>query len=478
MQHIKKTLQWALPTLLLLLTSCIDGYKNDWTFTTGITGQTLQSPPADQFTFAKNAEGTILTITWPVVYGAGGYQFSLYDATDPNNPLPLIQDEIIDGCLKRCPLAEDTNYKITVKALGSQKLNNQEAPTPTEVTYSTMLPAVIIPNGTDLYAYFQTNPIPPSAEEQAYELEAGGNYTLSGSLDFGNNLITLRGNKANYPTLKYTSDGRLSLSNGFKLKFMHVDCSNVTATTGAINLSLVPDEAILTGGYYTLPNPLVLQSCTFKGVNSYFLWDNNKAYCVPNFLMQDCIVDYSSTGVFFRMTNNSYINSLIIQNSTIYGKSDSGGYFIQYKNNARGTGTIVNFANNTFYNLAVTGQMANYSGLNNSGCRLVLYNNIFTNCGSKDVVRRLSAGGTNIQKDLRFNCYWYDIDNDGTHEFEAGNEMGHAQGDKSGTGFYENPTYNLATLQGDPQTINFTPGPAATQILLNRCGDPRWLPQQ
>jgi hypothetical protein len=467
----------SLLALTLFLTSCIDGYKDDWTFSSGVTGQTLESPAADKFTFAKNAEGTILTITWPVVYGAGGYAFSLYDATDPNNLVAIIENETIDGCSKRCPLMEDTNYKVTVKALGSEKYNNKEAAAATEVAYSTMIPAIVIPNGSDLYAFFQANPIPASEEEQAYELEAGGNYTLSGAVDFGNNPITLRGNKANYPTLTYTTDGRLAISNGFKLKFIHLDCSEMPASTGAINLSSTPDEAILAGGYYTLPNPVVLQSCTFKGVKGYFFWENGQSYCVPNFLMQDCIVGFNSTAIFFRMSN-SYINNLTIQNSTLYGEAASGTYFIQYRNNARGTGTTLNLANSTFYNLSITGQMANYSGLNNSGCRLVLYNNIFTNCGNKEVVRRLSAGGNNIQKDLRFNCYWYDANNDGTHEFEEGSEMGHANGDKSGTGFYENPFYASAALQGDPQTVNFTPGAGATQILLNRCGDPRWLPEQ
>jgi hypothetical protein len=467
---------WLFASAVFYFVSCVDGYKDDWKFSGGVENAQLESPAAEKFTFAKDATGTILSINWGVVYGASGYLFSLYDATDPNNPIVIVENEFVDGCLKRVNIAEDTNYKIVVKALGNPELNNKDALTATEVFYSTMIPATIIPNGTDLYDYFQANPIPELADEQAYELEAGGNYTLSGTVDFGKNWITLRGNRANYPTLKYTADGRLAISNGFKLKFINVDCSEVVATTGVINLSSTPDESIMTGGYYTLPNPVVIQSCTFKDVTGYFLYDSGKAYCVSNFLMEECIVSFPSTAIFFRMTNTSYINSLTIQNSTIYGIPTSSGYFIQYKNNARGTGTTVNFSNSTFYNIAVTGQMANYSGLNNSGCKLILTKNIFANCGNKDVVRRLSAGGNNIQKELIDNCYWYDTNGDGVADFESGNEMGHAQGDKSGTGFYENPAFVGDVQNSDPASVNFSPNTSATTILAKRCGDPRWLP--
>jgi hypothetical protein len=475
---IQKKNAWLFVAVVFYFTSCVDGYKDDWTFSTGVENVQLESPVAESFTFTKNAEGTILTINWSVVYGALGYQFSLYDVTDVNNPVTIVENEIVDGCSKKVNIIEDTNYKVVVKALGNPKLNNKDAVTATEVPYSTMIPAIILPDGTDLYAFFQANPIPESADEQAYELEAGGNYTLSGAVDFSKNWITLRGNRTNYPTLKYTIDGRIAISNGFKLKFINVDCSEVVASTGVINLSSTPDESIMTGGYYTLPNPVVIQSCTFKGVNSSFLYDSGRAYCVPNFLIKDCIVSFPSTAIFFRLTNNSYINSLTVQNSTIYGIPNSNGYFAQYKNNARGTGTTVNFSNSTFYNIAVTGQMANYSGLNNSGCKLILIQNIFVNCSNKDVVRRLSAGGTNMQRDLKDNCYWYDTNSDGVADFEAGNEMGHSYGDKSGTGFYENPAFAGNVQNPNPESVNFMPAASASAILSKRCGDPRWLPVQ
>jgi hypothetical protein len=461
---------------MFYFSSCVNGYKDDWEFSAGVENAQLESPAADKFTFTKNAEGNILTITWGVVYGALNYQFSFYDVTDANNPVAVIENETVDGCSKKVNIAEDTNYKAVVKALGNPKLNNKDAVTSTEAPYSTMIPAVVIPNGTDLYAFFQENAIPESADEQAYELEAGGNYTLSGVVDFGRNWITLRGNRANYPTLKYTADGRIVISNGFKLKFINVDCSDVVASVGAINLSSTPDESILTGGYYTLPNPVFIQSCTFKGVNSHFLFDNSTAYCVSNFVMDDCVVSFTSTAAFVRLTNTSYANSLTIQNSTIYGLPTSSGYFIQYKNNARGTGTTVNLSNSTFYNIAVTGQMANYSGLDNNGCKLILIQNLFVNCGNKEVVRRLSAGRNNIQKELKDNCYWYDTNGDGVADFESGNEMGHDSGDKSGTGFYENPAFAGDVQNRDPANVDFTPGASASNILAKRCGDPRWLP--
>jgi hypothetical protein len=462
------------------IASCVDGYKDDWTFSSGVENVTLEPPAADKVAFEKNAEGTVLTIRWDVVYGALGYEFSFYDATDPNNPVPVIEKEIVDGCSKKCNIAEDSYYKVVIRPLGNPKFNNKDAATATEVIYSTMIPATIIPAGTDLFAFFTENPIPESAEEQAYELEAGGNYTVSGVVNFGKNWITLRGNKANRPTLVYGIDGRISTTNGLKIKFIDVDCSAVTSSSGAfLTMSSTPDEAILTeNGYYSIPNPIVIQSCNIWGLNANFLYDNGKPYCIQNLLIQDCIISFPSTGIFIRLSNYSYSNSLTVANTTVYGIPTSNGYFIQYKNNARGVGTTVNLSNSTFYNLAVTGQMANYSGLNNSGCRLILKQNIFVNCGNKEVVRRLSAGGNNIQKGLTDNCYWYDTNGDGVADFESGNEMGHANGDKSGTGFYEDPAFAGEVQNPDPANVNFTPGASASMILSKRCGDPRWLPVQ
>jgi hypothetical protein len=464
----RKKSVWLFTIAMLWFTSCIDGYKDDWTFSSGVEGVELQSPPSDRVMFSKNAEGTILTITWSVVYGAGGYLFSLYDVTDPKSPIAVVENEKVDGCSKKCPLLEDTNYKVVIKSLGNEKFNNKEAVTATEVFYSTMIPAISIPNGQDLYAYFTENPIPQSDEEQAYELEAGGNYTLSEPLDLGSNWLTLRGNKVNRPTITYASDGRLICSSkGFNLKFINFDCSAVPAeevTASLLMLNPTPDETINIEDSYVIPNPIVIQSCDIKGIARLF-YDNNNAYVTSNLLIKNCIIEVNSAKECI-YAYGGHISHLTISNSTIYGLVESSSYFIRYKNNARTTGGTVSLNNNTFYNLVKTGQMANYSGMNTSGITLNVALNIFVDCGNQNVIRRLSAGGNNMTKNLSYNCYWYNS------AFPQVGEIDHNNGDKSGTGFGEDPAFANAA-GGD-----FTVGASAMKILEKRCGDPRWLPEQ
>ena len=461
--------------LMFFFVSCIDGYKDDWSFSSGVENATLDSPEA--ITFTKNAEGNILTITWSVVYGAIAYEFSLYDVTDPNNAIPIINKELVDGCSKQCNIEEDSNYKIEVRTIGNPKLNNKDALTATEETYSTMIPAITIPNGTDLFAFFTENGIIELVGEEgeelevAYELEAGGTYTLTGEVDFDTHWLTLRGNKANRPKLIYDAEGRIATRAGLKIKFIDFDCSAMPAGTNNASFLLLSSS-----GSGSIARPIVIQSCNIKGLNRNFIYDNGRSYSPQYLLIQDCIIAFNSAERFIRFTDTSYANNLTLSNSTFYGLVNSTAYWIQYRNNARGTNTSVNITNCTFYNIANSGQMANYSGLNASSCLLTLRRNLFVGCGNKDVVRRLSAGSTSIQRDLLYNCYWYDADGDGEADFGPSEEMGHGQGDKSGTGFYENPFFTGNISDPDPDNVDFTPGAGAVGILLNRCGDPRWLP--
>lgn len=469
--------------VMFLLSSCIDGYKDDWTFSTGVQNAQLESPEVEKYTFAKNAEGTVLSVSWGVVYGASGYQFQFVDITDPANPV-VIMEETVEGCNIKCPIQEDSNYKVVVKALGNAKLNNKDALTATEAPYSTMLPATVIPNGTDLYQYFTENPIQTVEGEQAFELEAGGNYTLSGVVDFGSNWFTLRGNKANHPTITYTADGRMIVSSkGFNLKFVNIDCSAVPTTSGnasVLMLNPTPDESIKVGSYYVITNPVSIQGCKITGINARLFYDNDKAYNTSNLLIKNSIVNFNyinkGGGIY---AYGGFIDNLTIANSTFYSTQDpeESSYFIRYRNGARGTASKVNILNSTFYNIMKSGQMANYSGLNNSSVTLTVSQNLFVNCGSQNVIRRLSAGGNNMVKVIKNNCYWFD------GAFPEEGEINHNNGEKSAApdikagnqwerGFGEDPAFANAAA-GD-----FTIASGATNIIAKKVGDPRWLPIQ
>lgn len=458
----------------LLFMSCIEGYKDDWTFSSGVEGVTLESPDAEGITVTKSADGSKMTVEWPVVFGAGGYQFSLYIIDDPENPVPVGEENVfIDGCSVERPLLEDTNYKISVKALGNPKYNNEEAPDPTEINYSTMLPATIIPDGTDLATYFTTEIIPDATTETAYELVAGGQYTLSAPIDFKGHWITIRGNKVDHPTLTYGEAGRLNTYGGLTLKFINFDCSAIKSDSddgSLLSLSATPDPAILgTGDHYVISKPIVIQSCDIKGINRHLFFDNQVKYVVLNMLIKDCILELNtvSEGVIYLTKGNGFVNDFTISNSTVYSLVESNKYFLRYGNSGRPdraglVGGSINFYNNTFYNVVKTGQMGNYSGMNSALVRLNVMQNIFVDCGSQNVIRRLSAGGNNMTKTLKDNCYWYD------GAFPQEGEIDHNNGDKSGTGYGVDPLFS------DAAGHNFTVGNST--VISKRSGDPRWLP--
>jgi len=463
----------------LLLASCIDGYKDDWTFSSGVSNTTLLSPDSTSVTFSKDTKGN-LVVTWPVVYGASGYQFTLYIVDDPNNPVAVgTENDVIDGCSATRALKKNTKYQVKIKTLGDAKYNNKDAEKVTSVKYSTLLPAYeVIPDNTDLYEYFTNHVIPDSTKELAYELVANGKYTLSGPVDFQKHWITLRGDKVFHPTITYGASGRLRITAGFTLEYVDVDCNAIGAdvTDGALLLfSANPDPAILStknNSYYIIPNDIVLDQCNIYGINRRLIYDANVKYCLTTLTISDCKITLNALndangGIIYMQ--GGFVNNFVIQNSTVYGKTATPGYFLRYNNSGRpdragfASGAI-NFYNNTFYNVVYSGQMGNYSGMNSALVRLSVTQNIFVNCGSNAVIRRLSVSTTTMPRTLDKNCYWYD------GVYPEATEVTPIYGDKSGTAYGVDPTF------ADPANGNFTVGASATSIITNQSGDPRWFP--
>ena len=91
---------------ILFFSSCAqDGFDDKEKFTCDVNNSQLESPSADSITIAASADGAYFTATWPVVFGAGGYQVSVYDVSDMENP--IIKDSLIDGCSMRFNREED-----------------------------------------------------------------------------------------------------------------------------------------------------------------------------------------------------------------------------------------------------------------------------------------------------------------------------------------------------------------------------------
>jgi len=461
----------------LLLASCIDGYKDDWTFSSGVSNTKVESPADTAIHVVKNADGTLLEVTWPVVYGASGYEVSIYNVDDPANPTVIGTEKLfVDGCQTKCVYLDDTKYKFVIKSLGNTKYNNKDADSATTKAYSTLIPAIQIPDGTDLYTYFTTVAIKDATTEIAYELIANGHYTVSGPVDFQKHWLTLRGDKIHHPTVTYTSAGRIMTTSGITIKYLNFDCSAITSTTsdGAfLSFSSTPDESIKgTGLYYILraPKSVMVYSCNFTPMTTRFIYDNNKKYCIENLTIKNCIIPlaiFPTDGIIFFKAG--FVDNIYITNNTIYGTATTAGYFLKYENSGRPdragfVAASINLNNNTFYNVVNTGQMANYPGMNNAAVALKLAKNIFVNCGSNAVVRRLCISATTMVKTFSDNCYWFN------GAFPSVNEIDPAYGDKSGSGYGEDPLFS------DPTIGNFTVSTSAVNVISHASGDPRWLP--
>ncbi|RKD90279.1 DUF4992 family lipoprotein [Mangrovibacterium diazotrophicum] len=454
-----------LVAVLLSLNSCVKGYDDDWTFTSGVTGVTLESPAAETIQFNPSADGETVDIEWPVVYGAGGYQFSLYIVDDAENPVVVgVEGEIIDGCTATRDLSEDTKYLVVLKTLGNEKYDNAEATSSTEANFSTLLEATVIPGGTDLTEYFSENPIVDAGEELGYELEAGGMYTVSGEIDLGTAFLTLRGDKIDRPTVTMNA-GFKAEGGGTKFKFINFECANLPTDGMFYGFNDIPDGAELVNNALMVTNPIVFQSCRFNELPAPLFWDNGLTYAVQTLLIKDCVVEMTDNGRFLRSSSTSgYLKDLKIENSTVYKNNTGTDLCMQFSTSQKaesfGWATAsFSYSNCTFYG---------FDKLHNSN--RYTYGWVFTtveNCLFLDQLRDQTARyilpGNRVysSSSITFdnNTYWREgaVENYGSY-------------DKSGTTLDEDP------MCADPANGDFTVGNSNT--IAAGIGDPRWLSAQ
>lgn len=443
-----------------------DGFDEE-TFSGGVTNTQLESPEASDIAFSKIAGTNNVKVTWPLVMGAGGYQFSMYIVDDPTNPVTVVKDSIIDGRSVACPYQDDTNYKVSVRSLGNDKYNNKDAEAASEATWSTLVPATTIPTGTNLSVYFTENPITTGKDvEVAFELEAGGSYTISENLDFGVNNVQLRGNKMTHATIKFIGNaGLITCGGGLALKFIDFDCDEVVGGS-FLKFGAVPDEIVGMNSYGIVTNPIMIQSCNIKSVRHYFININGKKYAVQNLIIRDCIVElYQDSEIIYFNSNNSFVKDLEISSSTFYSHTQSNKRFILYAggrgDQAGWSGCSMKFLNNTFYNIAYTGQSFNSNVWARDGNSVQMSKNIFFDTCSGEFNRRISMQSTKVFKSCDNNCYWYD------GAFPKATEIDRTEGDKSNSAYGVDPGFE------DPKEGKFTP--SNDEVLKHGSGDPRWL---
>ena len=472
----------------LFFTSCAKDGFDDETFDSGVSNTQVATISADEITITPSADGKSQTITWPVVMGAGGYRVSLVDLG--NIEEPIINDSIVDGCSVTGKREEDVNYKLTVLPLGNVKKSTTDASEAASLQFSTFTPTYkTIPAGSNLNEWFAANPFPEETKEENlnFDLEAGGEYTLSGTLDFNTQPVTLRSNsKSNHATINFTGEASVTFVAPFNLKYVDVDCSaqEISSTNHGIFAFSKDPSAAKKGkdidSKYKWANPLIEKpvtflNCNFKSVKSYFFWDNQQAVCAMTMLIDNCVVHMApekafSGGVFWT-NKGGQVNELYITNSTFYELDDCVGdykYFYQagmvsgeeiYADKTIATNTV-SYTNSTFYHVTWNGgQWGNYNRMGGRACsHWILTDCIFFDCSPSGVARRFLHGKTG--QDVKFNNNTY-MNADGTFQ-DPGNY------DLSGTDIKEDPQF------ADPDDGDFTIS-GATQV-ARKTGDPRWLP--
>ena len=457
-----------------LQTSCTqDGFDDGERFTT-VTGVQLLSPIADSIMVTPDATGSHQTISWPVVYGAGGYIVSLYNVNDPANPVVVdsMENVLVDATSIKVARQEDTFYKFVISSAENTVANNQAAKDASVKAYDTYVPTYrTIPSGTDLSTYFAAFAWPTDSQDVDlnFDLEAGGSYIMSDLVDFQLNKVTLRcTNKKNHPKVKFTgTNAGFAISAGFGLKNVDFNCSGSNiAFIGARATPLITN--VVNGNYY-LEDKVNIQSCKIDSVNSYFVYDNLTKTYIENVIVNNCVVNLTPSktwdGVFYLNKGGNILN-LAVSNSTFYrtGAFDYK-YFYQTSGRAKNIGYASNttgYTNCTFYNVCKDGQWGNYNGMaGQSNSYWTLTNDIFYNCSSSGVARRFLAGKRN-QSTATFLNNTY-AQNDGTI-FDT--PTGY---DNTGTDIKEDPGFK------DPANADFTISSTSKQASLGT-GDPRWLP--
>ena len=424
------------------------------------------------------------------MYGAGGYELRLYNTADES----IIKSDTIDGCSVSLPREEDMNYRLELRTLGNEQLGNAAATTATAKSFTTFTSTYAsIPAG-DIYEWFRQNPISDTvaiSQELNYDLEPGGEYTLSKSLNFNYHKVVLRtSNKAHRATISLADSASFIVSNDFTLKYIDVDASKcVVPTMAGYKYDVEPGtDTIAKPKNYLLIDFVRLQDCSLKGVSGSLFYDNNKSWAVVNFLIKNCIIEMTTTtsnvkneafisfqgggAKIFTVANSTiyqtagYGTAQVSQHSTVYQTGEGNSkYFLRYNNSVRvdrlgyetSDHTTLNYTNNTFYRVA-SGQWSNYSGISNYSAYNI-QSNIWVDCADGQIARRILGNGrlgNGCTANWNNNTYW-----------NNGEAVDNSSYD---TGFI------LSTDPAfvDPANANFTP--TGAEQLERKSGDSRWLP--
>lgn len=423
-----RTYGWLLATSVMLFGACTDAIEPE-TFDPGVSNATLAAP---EITAVANADGTKTILSWPVVFGAGGFQMSLYDITNAASPRAIVTDTIIDGSTCEFPREDDSNYKLLVKTLGNEKYNNQGSEE-VEVLFSSLVPKIheaTIPANTDLAAWLQENQsvIDGQTEEWAVELTCGETYYMNGSFYVGKLPFTLRSSDKNGvpPTIIMGETAGFITESGIKIKNLSFDCSNMTNKKAGLVIYPSSPTVEAQSGYYPIgkETPVVFQNCRIKALKSNLVYDNGKQWAIMVQMIKDCVIELdqeamSSNGTHIFNNAGGFCFDAEILGSTIYSTTTGNkSFLITYKGvrpDQIASGKIsptnlVKVYQSTFVNVSKKNSICNYSRLGGRSMFTInLDKCIFLDCGNNRVARDFCGNGNgNETRQIGENNYWFD----------------------------------------------------------------------
>jgi hypothetical protein len=408
--------------------------------------------------------------------------------------------KVVDGSKSTINVTEDSKYKMIMKTLGNKDYGNEDADEAKEYTFTTLVKSVItIPSGEDISKYIAENPIDSTGAEIAIDLEPNGVYTLDSLVDFAYLNMTFRGDKIHRPTVSIRNSGHFETYSGLKIKYINFDMTESTAD-GFIAMSKQAPDSILTqnlghylrnksaiNGVYMVEQPIYIGHCWFKNLPHAILYDNQMSCAFWYFTVSDCIVQMNNT----TNSNIGFINlykagrgvkNLTLENSTIYNIVDNGSAcFMRNSVSASNSNPEKVWGNLTaeycnvswiFRNMTFSKTYTGWRFVNNCVENSYLTLNV-DHCIWSDVAQlyRMNYGS----RTYRFNFLWSPRQDDLDRNTSMKDSGGAPFASVYDPQFKGDVTQELDFSQPNGG-VNFTPG--EYEIVVNRGGDPRWLPEQ
>ncbi len=90
-------------TMMLGLASCAEGFDDNERFSqgAGVKNTQLEAPQLEEKNLKVqiNSDGSeSVDVSWPVIYGAGGYLANVSIVDNPEEPIKIVNDSTIDHC--------------------------------------------------------------------------------------------------------------------------------------------------------------------------------------------------------------------------------------------------------------------------------------------------------------------------------------------------------------------------------------------